>query len=148
MIVAVVGSREGVSLDRVAKWIDKLWAKDRTITLVSGGADGVDRCAEQTWIHFGGSVISFRPKRLPDFQFDPVYGVEVWNLSPEKHTIHVPDELPTWGDYASACNFRDMLIAEKADRCVAFWNGASRGTAGTIFFFEQLGKPVHVFKEA
>ena len=39
---------------------------------------------------------------------------------------------------------RNQEIAEYADRCVAFWDGKSRGTLDTVRRFKKLGKPVEV----
>lgn len=147
--VAVFGSREGISAMRVNLWIAKLWDKQGPdTTLVSGGAPGVDTAAEQTWLAFGGQLVSFRPKKLSgDLLHEDVWGVEVWKIGGEQQAVYVPREEPTFSDFKSAANYRDLLIAEYADRGVAFWNGRSRGTSGTIDAFRAEGKPVHVFKE-
>jgi len=44
----------------------------------------------------------------------------------------------------SAGMIRNDEIAKYADRCVAFWDGESRGTSDVIARFERLGKPVEV----
>ena len=147
MKVAVVGSREGFPLDDVGRWLAKLWDKQGpTTTLVSGGAPGVDHYAEQTWLAFGGQVISFRPKKVSAFDKEDEYGVEVWHLGGDQPHVATQSYpfYPTFADYGSAAAYRDMLIAEEADRCMAFRYNKSRGTSLTIEFFENAGKPVYV----
>lgn len=39
---------------------------------------------------------------------------------------------------------RNLVIADVSDRCVAFWDGESRGTLITIEAFERLMKPVTI----
>jgi hypothetical protein len=148
--VAVFGSRQGYDLDRVARWVVKLWEKQGKDTiLVSGGAEGVDRMAEQTWLALGGQVKSFRPvKTGGDLTSEDEYGIEVWELGGEHPTVSRPGNEPRFADYTSAATYRDMLIAEEADRGMAFWANKSRGTAGTITFFEVQGKPIYVAEEA
>lgn len=150
MKVGVFGSRQGVNRERVENFMRKLWDKQGPeTTVVSGGADGTDTYAEETWLALGGEVVSFRPVKFPDWQgIDPQFGIQEWHLGGEDPYItQLMGVHPSWADYSSAANYRDMLIAEYADRGVAFHYNNSRGTAGTVFFFETLGKPVHVMKE-
>lgn len=152
MYLAVVGSRKGVSDERVASFVTKLWERyGREAVLVSGGADGVDRAAEATWQTLGGEVHSYRIKKLRgDLEHEDEWGIEVWVLaSGENRTsfVYIPKEQPVFANAASALTYRTMLIAEKADRGVAFWDGRSRGTALCIDSFHAEDKPIHVFRE-
>lgn len=152
MNIAVVGSRKGVSPDRVAAFVAKLWDRyGREAVLVSGGADGVDRVAEATWQALGGEVHSYRIKNFnTDITQEDSWGIEVWMLaSGENRTsfIYHPGDQPRFANAASALTYRTMLIAEKADRGVAFWDGRSRGTALCIDSFYAEKKPIHVFRE-
>lgn len=149
MKVAIVGSRQGVSPDRVAKFVAKLWEKQGIETvLVSGGANGVDKCAEQTWLALGGKVQSFRIRKIAgDMTHEDVYAIEVWRLGGEQPVVFMPQNEPTWATAASALYYRNLLIAEFADRGVAFWDGRSRGTSDAIDAFHAENKPIHVFRE-
>ena len=53
-------------------------------------------------------------------------------------------------DYArhgrAAPHVRNREIVADCDRLVAFWDGKSRGTAGTVALARRMGKPVRVFE--
>lgn len=150
MVVAVVGSRRGADLDDVRAFMHALWAKYPSTIVLSGGADGVDSTAEQTWMQLGGNVWSLRPR-----QNVTGYCVEVWKLGAKTGTkgsvdgacgpygVQVlPD--PSFENFTSAAVYRDALIAEKADRLVSFQRaGGSAGTSITVGFAEKRGIPVH-----
>lgn len=145
--VAIVGSRQGADFEHVESFVRALHAQQPDTILVSGGAAGVDTTAEQEWLRLGGVVWSFRPVRLEDYNFDPQYGVEKWELGTPQPKKYLLAEEPTWGDFSSAANFRDMLIAAACDRLVAFYRaGKSRGTAGTVLFAQNEGKPVYEYE--
>ena len=56
---------------------------------------------------------------------------------------------PDWSKYGkSAGVIRNKEIVEKADYCVAFWDGKSKGTGSGIKHCELLRKPVEVIKVA
>ncbi len=143
MKVAVFGSRKGVTLERVGTYLSK--RATTGVVVISGGADGVDHYAEQTWLALGGHVWSLRPITLGPEEF----GIEFWDLGGERPRVFHLRDHPTFGDYRSACIYRDMLIAEWADRGVAFRAGKhrSRGTSGTIEFFAWNKKPCAVYDE-
>lgn len=144
MNIGVFGSRKGVNPEHVALYLNERFRPD--VVLVSGGADGVDKVAEQTWRSLGGRVISFRPKMLADEE----YGIERWEFGgAQPATIYMMIDHPVFGDFKSACYYRDMLIAEAADRGVAFRSGGfrSRGTTMTIDFFKGANTPCVVHDE-
>ena len=136
MKIAVFGSRHGVSRDVVVDYLRPRF--DPRITVVSGGAPGVDSFAEQGWQSLGGHVISLRPRKLENGS----WAVERWET--EAGLYWIPDDLPTFEDFTSAATFRDMLLAEEGERGVAFRHARSRGTGHTIDFFAAAGKPCAV----
>lgn len=142
--IAVIGSREGVSEQNVALKVNELYGKHGAFILVSGGGEpgSVNFVAEQTALAFGLAVISFRPTRIADYNFDPQYAAVEWRLHRGSGTT-IQHE-PTWADWKSAANFRSMLIAERADEAVAFHHNASRGTAFEIELFDKAEKPIDV----
>ncbi len=131
MNIAVFGSREGVDRTIVEEYLAPRFRPE--VTLVSGGARGVDSFAENFWRGQGGQVLSIRPVQLADQD----YGIEYWT----NESVWMPQDWPTFLDYGSAAISRDMLIADHADRGVAFWHNQSRGTGHTIAFLTGLGKP-------
>lgn len=56
--------------------------------------------------------------------------------------------IPAWRFHGkSAGHKRNAVIADIADRCVAFFGaGESRGTAGCVEMFRRLGKPVEEWR--
>ncbi len=78
-IVAVVGSQRWPNLGRVRKWVQALAVAHPQAAVVSGGAPGVDRAAEDEALAQGLRVASLRP--LPALPLDalprpryPVWG--------------------------------------------------------------------------
>jgi hypothetical protein len=144
--VAIVGSREGADLDEVRAFVRALWEKYPDTILVSGGAKGVDQAAEQEWLALGGQVESLRPVQLgPDH-----YTVEKWYLGGPTPSVYTLANEPTWENYKSAATYRDILIAETADRVVAFTaRPLTRGTAFTVESArETYGKPTYVYERS
>lgn len=138
MKVAVFGSREWPETLDVQLYLAQRW--NPNVTIVSGGARGVDSMAENVWLKMGGSVLSFRPKKRDDSWL-----IEHCELGAEPR-IFVDPRDPTFEDFKSAAFYRNMLIAEAADRGVAFWHKSSRGTGHTIGCFETLEKPCSLHK--
>jgi hypothetical protein len=115
MKVAIVGSRAWPDPIRVRNYIVEHVAGRAEV--VTGGARGVDEVALRICIDVGV----------------PIYVIPPPGPAQGHH-----------GTYGQACAIRNRWIAEHCDRLVAFWDGASRGTAMTIKFAHQLGKPVEV----
>lgn len=136
----MIGSRFGIDTSRVDSFLRELRATYPEIVVVSGGAEGVDNAAEQSWRSLGGEVVSFRPTAR-DAQSFTIMRVEM-GATNAMYDLYYSGH-PTWAEYAGACFYRDMLIADEAERCVAFWNGRSKGTANTMDLFRGRGKPVH-----
>jgi hypothetical protein len=68
MIVAVWGSRLWPDLRRVERFVAQVAAKHPAAIILSGGARGVDRTAEQAGVKFGLRVASLRPESLVRWQ--------------------------------------------------------------------------------
>lgn len=104
----------------------------------------MDKTAEQTWLSLGGHVWSYRPKQISPEE----YGVEFWDLGGSQPRVFLLANEPSMADYVSACNYRDLLIAEVCDRLAAFYApGKSRGAAFTAEMAGNFGKPVYEFEK-
>lgn len=148
MKVAVFGSREGYDQNHLGAWLHALWQKQGPTTeLISGGARGVDTYAETTWSALGGVVTSYRPVKVSAWDKEDEYAIECWQLGAQPNMVFRLNDQPTFADFASAATYRDMLIAEEAERGVAFRHNNSRGTTLTVGFFENLGKPVYLYDQ-
>ena len=125
--IAIVGSRQGADTEAVIQFVRALHVKHPDSVLVSGGAEGVDRIAETTWLGLGGELISYRPTKVADEK----YVIEEWKLGGEQPQVRVMIEQPSFENYKSACLWRDHLISEEADRIVGFF--APQGSRGAEF---------------
>ena len=145
--VAIVGSRHGADLEAVKAFVHALYAKQPDTLLVSGGAAGVDRTAEQEWLALGGRVRSFRTREVTPTR----HAIEEWWLGGDgdKIGVNVMLEEPTWYDREGALFYRDALIAEHSDRVVAFYKrGKSGGTQCTVDFAVGAGRDVYEYEAA
>lgn len=141
--VGVVGSRQGADLEHVRDFLVALRAKHPDTILVSGGAEGVDKEAEATWLRLGGQVESLRVKEI-DVED---WGVEMWELGGAQPRVYMLIQEPTWQDWKSAIHYRDLLIAERADRLVAFFKpGRSRGAGFTAEMSRNYDKPTYEYE--
>lgn len=141
--VAIVGSRRGADLEAVKEFVHALYAKQPDTLLVSGGADGVDRTAEQTWLELGGKVKSFRVRE----QGLQKFAIECWELGGEQPSCYVLVDHPTWPERVFALFYRNTLIAEAADRVVGFYQrGRSAGTLFTVGWGKDQGLPVYEYE--
>lgn len=86
-------------------------------TVIVGGAHGVDNIAER---YYRGTNT----------------GIDLVPVSKSDYELH--------GNYAYI--LRDQVMANRADYCVAIWDGLSRGTMHTIAFCENRGIPVDIFR--
>lgn len=142
VVVAVVGSRKGASLDDVASFMHALYRKQPDTVIVSGGAAGVDKTAEHEWLGLGGKVISLRP-----VQKGESFWIDRWMLSNDARECEVETLRDvSFADFTSAAIYRDSLIVDYADKVVAFQaDPPSAGTTITCGFAKQAGKPVHLY---
>ena len=138
--VAVVGSRKGVDPQVVTDWLDWLWSAHPDSIVISGGADGVDTTAETHWISLGGQVESYRPEEYRGSWYVSIYR---FNMPGEKPHERLYSH-PSFEDWQSAIWYRSMLVAECADKLVAFFNRfISRGTQATVDFAQAEGTETH-----
>lgn len=143
--VAIVGPRQGADLDQVIMFCHNLHRRHPDTIVVSGGAEGVDRTAEQTWLSLGGIVWSYRPRKVREGEIV----IDKWELGGTNARFFQLVEFPAFADYPSANWFRSWLIAsEIADRVVAFYgHGHQRGTEFTVYVAEgHLPDAVYVYK--
>lgn len=112
MRVAVVGSRDFAALDMVVEYVNSL---PNDTVVISGGAVGVDRVAEQTAKKRGLKVVTHPAN---------------WNLHGK-----------------AAGQIRNRIIVDDCDTMVAFWDGISTGTKGSISLASKAGKLEKVFRD-
>lgn len=112
--VAVVGSRSWVNMAPVRAYVRGLPVG---ALLVSGGAVGVDRIAED----------AARVRRLSRLILEPI------------------PKGPNKAQYVEALFDRNCRIVEASDRVVIFWNG-SPGSKHVLDFCIKTGKPYEVIK--
>jgi hypothetical protein len=142
MVLGVVGSRDFPDLPLVRGYILDLYelegAEDHYLTIVSGGAKGVDQEAEKVGHELGLHVISYRPLQTARGP----YIIHKWVDG---------EDTGMWGGrvfskFASAAFHRNGIIVADCSRLVAFWNGYSRGTQDTIKRAESAGRPLEVIE--
>ena len=114
--VGVVGSRDFADLDAVAALVVKL---PPGTVLVSGGARGVDRVAEQTARRIGLAVDIRHP--------------QIYDGAPRSTVV-------------KALFARNLEILLAVDCLAIFWDGESRGTAHMIEQAGRRGIPHKVFR--
>lgn len=116
MNIAVIGSRSFRRLEMVDEWFAFNWTE--VSHLLTGGAVGVDRRAEELAAIGGDSPDIFKP----DYKRYPVidYGKDF-----------APKE-------------RNKLIVEGAALVVAFWDGRSTGTSHAIAWAVHKRKRLHL----
>ena len=108
--------------------------------LISGGAIGVDRTAEETARACGLRVISLRPRKVKYR-----YGVDrhVWDRKGDLTVYR--DDFDEYFDFRAAAFDRNRLIVAYAERIYAFWNERSTGTAHALAEARTRGKPVCIY---
>lgn len=139
-VVAIVGSREYPKLDAVAEYVRDL--PEGTI-VISGGARGVDRTAENTARDLGFECISVRP-----VQHGAEYMVSLFATpgvpSDLRRAIDAQVRGVRFTDFRKAALFRNGVIVANAHRVVAFHHGNSSGTANALSHARSIGRPVEV----
>lgn len=139
-VVAIIGSREYPNLYAVVEYVQSL--EDGTI-IISGGARGVDRTAENTARDRGLRCISLRP-----VQHGTEYQVSMF-ASPGvprelKQAIASQVQGVKFENFRKAALCRNGIIVANAHRVVAFHHGNSSGTANALRHARDLGRPVEV----
>lgn len=145
--VAVVGSRWGYDEAHLSFFMHDLYGKHPDTIVVSGGAEGADLQAEQTWRMLGGETWSFRPVKL---ERGAGWGVErlIWERNDDICFPHSTIRRePNWKTRQSAIWYRSWWIAsENCDRLVAFYRpGRSPGTEFTEDIARGHGKDVYAY---
>lgn len=147
MNVAIVGSRDYPRLGDVGRFVERLAAKYPHAVVISGDARGVDREAELEAKARGLAVLSYRPEEFEAMDGRRLYTIETVTLGEAAQTIAVAKHRrinpPCFSSYAATAKHRNGWIVEDADQVVAFWDGASSGTADTIRRARAAGVPVH-----
>lgn len=136
-VVGIVGSREWQDLDRVTEYVHSL-DPDLVSRVVSGGAYGVDRAAEEAAAAHSLHVTSYRPKETSRGFFV----IEIWEDGQFKHTHG-----RAFHKFTPAAFFRNSLIVRDATRLVAFQRAYSGGTQDSIDRALLAGLAVKTFEE-
>jgi hypothetical protein len=113
--LAVVGSRSITDKRRIFSTLKDYYSAHDDLTIVSGGAKGVDSIAAEFAKENGLSLIEIRPKWRVNGVFDKSAGFK-----------------------------RNVDIWKEADAGVAFWDGKSKGTAHSFDLAKQYGKHLEV----
>lgn len=128
MIVAVVGSRGFKDLALVASYVKSL---DPGTKVISGGARGVDS-------------IAIEAARRAGFEWKE-YKANWDDLTQPDAVIKTR---PDGSKYdAKAGHRRNKVLAQLADKVVAFWDGTSKGTMDTVTLAKKMRKNVVVIKD-
>lgn len=127
--IAVVGPRKGADLDAVRSFVRSLFTQQPDAIVLSGGAEGVDQAAETEWVALGGRAWSYRIRKFAQDR----WGVVKWELGPNPRVFELLGE-PSWLDPTSALYYRDMIVAEEANKVCAFSGiDRMRGTEFTVW---------------
>lgn len=147
-VVAIIGSRDWPDPERVRDFVRKLATKYPDSTIISGGAHGVDRAAEEEAQAAGLGVISLRP-----VDAKPRYYAELVSNERARYLLGQPAldyiAVVLEGDkdsYADACKHRNTVIVQMANHVVAFWKPQSRGTLHAINHAHSLKRPVFIYR--
>lgn len=117
MKIAVVGSRKYTDQEKFAEELHKIlkpFEDDATpITILSGGAKGVDQMAQRYAATHAYDFVLFKPYHLidPNVEYSPKYFFT-----------------------------RNKQIADNADLVVAFWDGESSGTRHIVEYCQRNRK--------
>lgn len=128
MIIAVVGSRDFKDLQLVASYVKSF---DPGTKVISGGARGVDSIAIEAAKRAG----------LPWQE----YKADWEDLSHKDAVIKERNDGTKYD--AKAGHRRNKILAQLADKIVAFWDGSSNGTMDTVNLARRMKKEVIVIKD-
>lgn len=121
MKIAVIGSRlvkdEDLVYDLIGEFIEKNVAPDESITIMSGGAKGVDSAASE-----------YAKNNHYDFVlFEPYHKVDTRAKFNARYFF-----------------MRNLQLVSNADAVLAIWDGESKGTANGIDLARTRGKLLHI----
>ncbi len=143
MHIGIVGSREYPHLEDVQRLVALIGEDNKQepgYVIVSGGAKGVDTTAETAALACGLDVVSYRVRSISYGE----HAIEEWTLGSTPF-VRLMTEHPTWDKYEGALFYRNILIAQKADRLVAFRAAWSPGTTFTMDVFKETGRPIREY---
>jgi hypothetical protein len=141
MRVGIVGSRNYNPLAAVREFVERLPYRQ---TIVSGGARGVDRAAEDAAKVCGHDLVSFRVgggrNTGADFyiyRYSRTGGGDYdgWEGYDDVRTL-----VGGFRSYGAAAYMRNRYIVEFSEVVVPFWDGHSRGTANSMELAAAAGK--------
>lgn len=129
MRVAVIGSRDYDDIGFAYEKLDKLNSIRKITMIVSGGAGGADAIGKL-----------YAQER----------GIRYWEFPAKWDDLSQPDariKVNKWGNKydANAGHRRNKQIVDNCDVMVAFHIGNSPGTANSIKYANEVGKPIKVF---
>lgn len=111
-VLCISGSRNFISLEKIEDFIKSL---SKTITIIHGGARGVDSFVEKIANRLRIKTIIYEAK---------------------------------WEEYGKAAGMiRNKRMINECDMLIAFWDGKSKGTKGTIEAAEKMGIPYEVIMD-
>lgn len=120
MKLCIIGSRSIDKAEFVFPVIEK-FIKDHTtgkITIIAGGAKGVDQLAKTYAVTHGLDFVEFLP-------------------------YHLLDNVPFSSKYFF---IRNKQMIDNADKVLVFWDGKSKGTEYGIKYSQKIAIPVMVIK--
>lgn len=124
MKLAIIGSRtikdEQIVWNAIYNFIRDHVFEGTAVTLISGGADGVDSFARSYAKKWCLDHVEF----IPYFKLDD-------NASYSARHFFI----------------RNKQIIDNADKVLAIWNGHSTGTKHAIKYAQKTGKPIMVIKK-
>jgi hypothetical protein len=135
--VAIVGARSHPDLGEVRAYVRELPPGD---VVISGGAEGVDRAAEETAVLEGLTVVSYRvlagsPRPVVQEYYNDPNQCCGW-------TVVRRWLLPVGLSIRDALIFRNTFIAVGCTRMVAFSRGTKGGTVDAIRQAKRFRRPV------
>lgn len=136
MKIAIIGSREfpcpNFVKEKVGYLCETLGRMETPLTIISGGANGVDTWAEEVakgWEELGVKILVFKAN---------------WqDLSHPDAIIKTRNDGTKYD--ARAGHRRNKLIIDEATNIIAFWDGTSKGTKHSIDLAIKANKPIDIY---
>lgn len=127
--IAIIGSRDFPDMKFVENIVKTLCKDYPDVTIVSGGARGVDKLAIDC-------AITMKRKYK-------IFPADWANLNYPDAIIRTRTD---GGKYdAKAGMRRNKLIIDYAEFIIAFWDGKSKGTLNSIDLARKAGKPINIY---
>jgi hypothetical protein len=128
MNLLITGSREASPelIEKCKNFIYPIAKNNLDIKIIVGDADGIDdtviRLCEELKVPYESWGAFGKNKRKDIIKFGEAKSIEYGYV------------------------VRDDFMAKRCDKCLAFWNGTSKGTEHTIKFASHYGKKVTVIQ--